>query len=72
MWCCDLKTMSLLVQHIYKSDITRGRGGGDLVSIMPICVCQKVKDMGPFFASSEYNEWEDVIPNGCEICSFSL
>ena len=28
-------------------------GGGDLVPTMPVCVCQKVKDMGPFSASSE-------------------
>ena len=27
--------------------------GGDLVPTMPVCVCQKVKDMGPFLASSE-------------------
>ena len=27
--------------------------GGDLVPTMPVCVCQKVKDMGPFSASSE-------------------
>ena len=27
--------------------------GGDLVSTMPVCVCPKVKDMGPFSASSE-------------------
>ena len=27
--------------------------GGDLVSTLPGCVCQKVKDMGPFSASSE-------------------
>ena len=30
------------------------RGGGrDTVSTMPGCVCQKVKDTGPFSASSE-------------------
>ena len=28
-------------------------GGGDLVSIMPVCVCPKVKEMGSFLASSE-------------------
>ena len=28
-------------------------GGGDLVSIMPVCVCPKVKEMGSFPASSE-------------------
>ena len=28
-------------------------GGGDLVQTMPRCVCPKVKDMGPFSASSE-------------------
>ena len=28
-------------------------GGGDLVSTLPGCVCRKVKDMGPFLASSE-------------------
>ena len=27
--------------------------GGDFVSTMPVCVCPKVKDMGPFSASSE-------------------
>ena len=30
-----------------------GGGGGDLVSTMPVCVCPKLKDMGPFLASSE-------------------
>ena len=30
-----------------------GGGGGDLVSTLPGCVCRKVKDMGPFSASSE-------------------
>ena len=30
-----------------------GRGGGDLVSIMPIYVCSKVKEMGSFSATSE-------------------
>ena len=30
--------------------------GGDLVSTMPGCVCRKVKDMGPFLASSELNK----------------
>ena len=30
-----------------------GGGGGDLVSTLPGCVCGKVKDMGPFSASSE-------------------
>ena len=30
-----------------------GGGGRDLVSTMPVCVCPKVKDMGPFLASSE-------------------
>ena len=30
-----------------------GGGGGDLVSTVPVCVCPKVKDMGPFSASSE-------------------
>ena len=28
-------------------------GGGDFNSSMPGCVCPKVKDVGPFFASSE-------------------
>ena len=27
--------------------------GGDLVLTLPGCVCPKVKDMGPFFASRE-------------------
>ena len=27
--------------------------GGDLVPTMPRCVCQNVKDMGPFSASRE-------------------
>ena len=27
--------------------------GGDLVSTLPGCVCPKVKDMGPFWASRE-------------------
>ena len=31
-------------------------GGGDLVPTMPGCVCPKVKDMGPFSASREWNE----------------
>ena len=30
-----------------------GLPGGDFVSTMPVCVCPKVKDMGPFSASSE-------------------
>ena len=30
--------------------------GGDLISTMPVCVCPKLKDMGPFSASSECNE----------------
>ena len=29
------------------------RPGGDLVSIMIVCVCPKVKEMGSFLASSE-------------------
>ena len=29
---------------------------GDLVLTMPIRVCPKVKDMGPFLASRELNE----------------
>ena len=28
-------------------------GGGDLVSIMPVCVCPKMNEMGSFSASSE-------------------
>ena len=28
-------------------------GGGDFVSTIPVCVCPKVKDMGPVSASSE-------------------
>ena len=31
----------------------RGGGGGDLVLSLPGCVCPKVKDMGPFWASRE-------------------
>ena len=27
--------------------------GGDLISIMPVCVCPKVKEMGSFSALSE-------------------
>ena len=30
-----------------------GGGGGYLVSIMPVCVCPKVKEMGSFSVSSE-------------------
>ena len=29
------------------------RGGGDLLSIIPVCVCSKVKEMGFFLACSE-------------------
>ena len=29
--------------------------GGNLVSTMPVCVCPKVKDMGPFLVN-EMNE----------------
>ena len=47
-------------------------GGGDLVSIMPICVCSKMKEMGSFLATSEWNEWRDVIQNRCRICCFIL
>ena len=39
-----------------KPQTKRGGGrarGGDLVSTLPGCVCRKVKDMGPFSASSE-------------------
>ena len=49
----------------------RGGGGGDLVSSMPGCVCRKVKEMGPFSASRDRNEWEFLIQNGCEICGFT-
>ena len=49
-----------------------GGGGGNLISIMPGCVCPKVKEMGSFSASSEGNESEDVIQNGCKICCFIL
>ena len=33
-----------------------GEWGGDLFPTMPGCVCPKVKDMGPFSASREWNE----------------
>ena len=45
-----------------------GSRGGDLVSTLPGCVCRKVKDMGPFSASSEWNEWHDFTQNVCIIC----
>ena len=35
---------------------------------MPGCVCPKVKDMGPFSASREWNEWEYFTQNRCKIC----
>ena len=41
----------------------------DLVSTMPRCVGRKVKVIGPFSASSEWNQREDVILNWCERCS---
>ena len=40
------------IQSIYHGSIL-GEGGGDLVLTMLVCVCRKVKDMGPFSASSE-------------------
>ena len=52
-------TTSTNTQH-YKKVISDRRGntlipggGGDLVLTMPRCVCPKVKDMGPFWASRE-------------------
>ena len=51
------RTLSILriYVHIIMSNVgnSRGGGGGDLVSTLPGCVCRKVKDMGPFSASSE-------------------
>ena len=42
------------ISHINLENAVCLRGsGGDLVSTMPVCVCRKVKDMGPFLASSE-------------------
>ena len=46
---------------LYRPQVCPGGGaggggagrGGDLVPTMPVCVCRKVKDMGPFLASSE-------------------
>ena len=42
--------------------------GGHLVLTLPGCVCPKVKDMGPFSASREWNEWEYFTQNGYRIC----
>ena len=39
--------------HIDLSYIGSAPRGGDLVSTLPGCVCPKVKDMGPFWASRE-------------------
>ena len=34
-------------------DCSRGGGeGGDLVSTLPVSMCRKLKDMGPFLAST--------------------
>ena len=71
----DLPTGAFFDQLNLDTSQTRGRSwgeGGYLVASMPVCVCPKVKDMGPFSASSEWNEQEDVIQNGCEICCSSL
>ena len=38
---------------LFQENGARRGGGGDLNSSMPGCVCPKVKDMGPFLASSE-------------------
>ena len=38
------------------ADVPGGGGVGDLGSIMPVCVCPKVKEMGSFSALSEQNE----------------
>ena len=46
----QLPSSSTIAQ--YEGMTGRG-GGGDLVSIMPVCVCSKVKEMGSFTASSE-------------------
>ena len=37
----------------YVKQYPPGGGGGNLVSTMPVSVCQKVKDMGPFSALSQ-------------------
>ena len=42
----------LLVLWFYRWGMHSPRGG-DLVSNMPVCVCSKVKDMGPFSMLSE-------------------
>ena len=41
---------------------------GNLVPTMPRYVSPEVKHMGPFSASSEWNDWEYFIQNGCKIC----
>ena len=33
-----------------------------------MCVWKREQDMGPFYASSERNEGDDVIQNECKIC----
>ena len=42
-----------LVIMAYMYVVIPNARGGDLVSTLPGCVCRKVKDMGPFLASSE-------------------
>ena len=42
--------------EVYEPGNTKGSKNnteGDLVSIMPVCVCPKVKEMGSFSVSSE-------------------
>ena len=56
---CDLKKInynkvnSNFFLSVSKVCASLTRGGGDLSSTMPVCVCPKLKDMGPISASSE-------------------
>ena len=46
-------SLSLPLTRVGLKFIDSNPQGGDLVSTMPVCVCPKVKDMGPFLASIE-------------------
>ena len=46
--------------------VFRGQGPGGVTWYQPVCVCQKVKDMSPFSASSI------IIKNGYELCRGSF
>ena len=48
-----------LIGHLHPSDYLQD---GNFNSNMPGCVCQKLKNMGPFFASSECKTFKPKLP----------